>query len=682
MNTLAAANSMQTDLNFAHTSQSSSATQSRLHLTSRCLSLANAISIAVVVGGGLVLVGWLLDLDLLKSVLPHAVTMKPNTAVGFALLGISLWLQLNEASQSSKADPIRKHASQACAVAAILLGLLVLGEYLFKVDIGIDEILFRETLLATQAPHPGRMAPATALKFVFFGLALLLLNIESRRGYRPSEFLALTGVTISLLAIVGYAYGVQELYATFPYSSVALHTAILFTTFGFGVLLARPDRGLIATITSTHLGGLMARRLLPATLIAPFLIGWLRLKGEHAGLYKTEFGLAMLVTSTIIILTTIAWINARLLNRMDDQRHRVDDQLGISEERLRLAVKGAGIGTWHWDLKTSELVWSDRCIALFGLPARRQPSYEIFLACLHPADHARVDEAVKRALADQSDYNVEYRVVWPDGSEHWIASKGRGYCDADGRPIRMEGIVLDISGQKKADADLLASRRELRLLSANIETLREAERTRIARELHDDLGQQLTSLKLELTTLSAMLPQDNGPPSEKIREMRAMMGSAITSVRRIAADLRPIMLDELGLIPAIEWLSHEFSRRHGVNVALLVDDEELAYNDEAGTALFRMIQEALTNVAKHAKATEVRITINQDEGNCVVIVQDNGIGMPLGAQRKPGCFGLLGMHERVRLLTGALFVDSSPGNGASIKIVLPLRAAQTRMEHT
>jgi two-component system, NarL family, sensor histidine kinase UhpB len=682
MISLAAANSMQTDLNFAHPGQSPSATQSRLHLGSRCLSIVSVISIAMVVSGGLVLIGWYLDLELLKSVLPNTATMKPNTAVGVALLGVSLWLQRDEANRSCKADPIRKHAARACAVAAVLLGLLTLGEYLFKADLGIDEVLFRETLLATQAPHPGRMAPVTALAFVLFGLALLLLNVKSRRGYRPSELLALPAVTVSVLAIVGYAYGVQALYATFPNSSIALHTAQLFTAFGFGVFLARPDRGLAATITSTRLGGLMARRLLPTTLITPFFIGWLRLKGEHAGLYKTQFGLAMLVTSTIIILATIVWINARLLNRIDDQRHRVDDQLGISEERLRLAVTGAGIGTWHWDLIKDKLVWSDRCLAVFGLPAGMPASYEMFIACLHPADHAHVDEAVKRTLADQSEYNVEYRAVWSDGSEHWIASKGRGYYDADGHPIRMEGIVLDISGQKKADDDLLASRRELRLLSANIETLREAERTRIARELHDDLGQQLTSLKLELTTLSAMLPQDNGPPCEKIREMRAMMGSAITSVRRIAADLRPIMLDELGLIPAIEWLSHEFSRRHGVNVELLADDEELECNDEVGTALFRMIQEALTNVAKHAKATEVRITIKQDEGNCVVMVQDNGIGMPSDAQRKPACFGLLGMHERVQLLTGALFVDSSPGNGASIRIALPLRAAQTKMEHT
>src|SRR5439155_3679803 len=184
------------------------------------------------------------------------------------------------------------------------------------------------------------------------------------------------------------------------------------------------------------------------------------------------------VMSNIVIFTIVIWLSARSLNRTDVERRQTEEvirqtaaelqhthaQLRLSEERLRLAVTGAGLGTWHWDLSTDTLVWSDSCLALFGLPPGTSMSYAMFLAALHSADRARVDETVRRVLADRSEYDIECRTVWPDGSTHWIAAKGRGYYDAAGQPLRMEGVAMDITARIQAALALHESEERFRLV--------------------------------------------------------------------------------------------------------------------------------------------------------------------------------------------------------------------------
>jgi hypothetical protein len=206
--------------------------------------------------GTLVLVGWAFDIALFKSVLPGLATMKPNTAICFILLGIALWLSQKQATQSQSVDLKRRGVAQACAFFAALIGSVTLSEYLLGVNVGIDKLLFRRALLATKVPFPGGMAHVTALEIVILAIALLLLlNAESRRGQRLSQNFALIGTFIGLTALVGYAYGAEALYRVSAFASITLHTALLFTLLGFAILCARPDHGLISTVTSTNLGG-------------------------------------------------------------------------------------------------------------------------------------------------------------------------------------------------------------------------------------------------------------------------------------------------------------------------------------------------------------------------------------------------------------------------------------------
>ncbi len=215
------------------------------------------------------------------------------------------------------------------------------------------------------------------------------------------------------------------------------------------------------------------------------------------------------------------------------------------------------------------------------------------------------------------------------------------------------------------------SRQDLRRLSGNMVDAREEERRRIARELHDELGQRLSALKLDLTDLEQEL---HGRSSQmRLASMLEMLDETVASVRRIASDLRPLMLDDLGLTAAIGWLASESARRMGIKIEVHLDEGQPLLNPRASTALYRMVQEALTNVARHAQATSVLIELHAQDGEMTLTVQDNGIGFPPIAARKEDSCGLLGMRERALLLGGQVRVENPLGGGGRITVRLPLQ---------
>jgi hypothetical protein len=220
--------------------------------------------------------------------------MKPNAALAFVLAGTSLAILTYAPTGSLVA------AGRACAAAVALVGLLTLSQYLSGRDFGIDQLLFRDATGAVGTSHPGRMAPTTTLDFVMLGLALLLLDQQTASGRRPAEYLALAAALVALLAVVGYLYGVEAFYALTVYTQMAVHTAAAFVVLSAGVLCARPDRGWMEVLTSDSAGGLLMRRLLPAGLLVPQGLGGLRLAGQRAGLYLTEYGVSSLVVASVV----------------------------------------------------------------------------------------------------------------------------------------------------------------------------------------------------------------------------------------------------------------------------------------------------------------------------------------------------------------------------------------------
>ena len=216
-----------------------------------------------------------------------------------------------------------------------------------------------------------------------------------------------------------------------------------------------------------------------------------------------------------------------------------------------------------------------------------------------------------------------------------------------------------------------------RSLARHQVSVREEERSRIARDVHDELGQKLTALQLEVAMLSARYHDDPPELREELRSLLALIDSTMDSVRVITADLRPPVLD-LGLVPAIEWQVQEFGQRTGIACELALEDDDIELEAERATALFRMLQEALTNVARHARATQVEITLTRDQDRLQLAVADNGVGMPAQQPRGKKTFGLLGLRERALMAGGEVGIDSRPGR-TTVRITLPV--AGTAMEN-
>ena len=222
-------------------------------------------------------------------------------------------------------------------------------------------------------------------------------------------------------------------------------------------------------------------------------------------------------------------------------------------------------------------------------------------------------------------------------------------------------ILRDISERVRAE-------QELQAFATEAHRIREGEKTRVARELHDELAQSLTALKMDTQWLRQRFGETAPPEvSHRLGEMAAMLDRTVASTRRIAADLRPLMLDDLGLLPAIEWLSQQFTQRHRIEVALALD-ESVEPDALQATALFRITQEALANVGKHAAATQVRVSLSRDGDDVVLHIGDDGCGFDTRAPRKPQSLGLMGLRERVQLMGGTLAVDAAPGQGTRITV--------------
>jgi diguanylate cyclase (GGDEF)-like protein len=284
--------------------------------------------------GGAVVVGWFLDIKILKSVLPGLATMKMNTALGLVACGVSLGL-LRTAVPGSWLS----YFARALAVMVALLGVLTLAEDIFHISFGIDQLIVRDDFLAVDTPTPGRMSPATAFNFFILGIALLALQARRPRLAACTHWLVAPPLFIATLAIVGYAYGVSGLYQVWLFTSMALHTAVAFFVLALAVLAADSRHGFARIAVSDTVGGLVSRWLLPIIPLMLFALGWVRLKGEEVGLYEFHFGLALMVLLSIAVcVIAVAW-TAIVLHRIDLTRLSAEAELRSLNVDLERRVK-------------------------------------------------------------------------------------------------------------------------------------------------------------------------------------------------------------------------------------------------------------------------------------------------------------------------------------------------------
>jgi PAS domain S-box-containing protein len=268
--------------------------------------------------------------------------------------------------------------------------------------------------------------------------------------------------------------------------------------------------------------------------------------------------------------------------------------------------------------------------------------------------------------------------VRPDGTAVPCIVSATPFHRPDGTIVGIVEDFKDISERKKAERDLRESGERLRELTAHLQSIREEERSRIAREIHDELGQVLTALSLDVRWLHKRMPEERGDLLEKTRVMGDLITTTVGSVSRICSELRPAILDDVGLSAAIEWQAGEFASRTGIVCNIKTEPPHIKLSEELSVAIFRIFQETLTNIVRHAQATEVDVLLRLTPHAFSMRVSDDGVGMEIAEAHKMNSFGLLGVMERVRGFGGEMAVYKGDLGGACLDIIIPSPELLTR----
>ncbi|HCY62809.1 MAG TPA: histidine kinase [Oxalobacteraceae bacterium] len=321
---------------------------------------------------------------------------------------------------------------------------------------------------------------------------------------------------------------------------------------------------------------------------------------------------------------------------------------------------------------------SEGCHALLGITVQQLHNEpERFATLLLPEDRASFRASMMTSATGGKAWNWEGRIrvaQWNDIKWINLRCTPRLAAAEQNVGVRMQwdGIMSNITQSKLEEAEIKRSRAQLAELSAHVEKVKEQERSRIAREIHDDLGGNLTAIKMALALLARHLPADAALElTDKARYVDSLVDRTLEAIHRIAGDLRPGVLD-FGIGAAIEWQAREFEKQTGIPCALDVDAQEIALPTDQATVLFRIFQEALTNICKHAGAGRVEVRLVCREDNLFLEVADNGKGIAAADQRKPQSFGIRGMTERVLALGGELCLENAAAGGCVVSIRIPL----------
>lgn len=378
----------------------------------------------------------------------------------------------------------------------------------------------------------------------------------------------------------------------------------------------------------------------------------------------------------------IAWLVVRQKQSAGQiaEAQRARDE---SEERLRLAVEGGDLGSWDVDVRAGYTVWSRRHAIMLGCePDNGAVSLQTWKDRVHPNDLQRVMAAVEWAKRERRLFAVEHRVVLPDkGKERWLSLYGRFFYDETGEPVRCSGVSLDITERKQAEEALRQKQRELQTsqaqlqdLTAKLFTAQDDERQRIARDLHDDFSQRLAALTIDLHRLSSRPPELDSERSHRLTQLSNRAEQIATDLQRLAHQLHSSLLEHAGLEAAVREHAEEFEARTGLKTKVVVRNLPAALSLDCATCLYRVLQESLQNVRKHADATHVLVRLLGTTRGAGLCVQDDGRGFDVTPEVSGGQqgLGLISLHERTGTVHGTFRVKSKRGEGTEVHAWVPL----------
>jgi two-component system, cell cycle sensor histidine kinase and response regulator CckA len=646
----------------------------------RAILFVPVCSAVLIVTGASVFLGWVLGVDWLKSLGVGTSTMKANTALLFVLAGLGLGLS----GTRGKSRAVGGLASVVLAVATATL-----AEYALDRDLGLDQLLVGDAAPVPMTAAPGRMGLNTATAFVVTGLALILAVSRRARARRLSQWLAVASAALGAVSLIGYAYSVSSADGLTSYTQMAVHTAVLLVLLGLGAVFVNPAESIAGVVTSPGPGGQMTRSVLPFVLLGPFAMGWVRLEGQQLGLFGTEFGVAILVIASTTSLAAVVMLYASKIDRADAVARQAEREARATDERWRVAVSAARIGTWENELAIDRITCSDTFIDMIGLPpGSAAPTRDEFMQLVHPDDRPALAEAQARLL-QVNDETLEFRVVWRDGSIHWIYMRAQMSRSAAGFPERVFGAAIDVTDRKELEG-----------------SLRQAQKLEAIGQLAGGVAHDFNNVLTAVIGYSDLLQagtQPGTPLHEGLVEIRKAGDRASQITRQLLAFsrkqiLQPRVLDVNALITDLEKMLRRVVYEHIRIVTRLAPDVGRIKADPT------QIEQVLVNLSVNARdAMPKGGTLTIETANAVLdghypqrhepvapgayvllSVNDTGVGMDRATQerlfepffttkgigRGTG-LGLATAYGVVSQSGGHIWVYSEPGRGTTFKIYLP-----------
>lgn len=389
-----------------------------------------------------------------------------------------------------------------------------------------------------------------------------------------------------------------------------------------------------------------------------------------------------LIDATILVLAlspTFYFFHYFPLKQHIRQRNAAIDQLRISEERLQLALQAVNDGLWDWDIKSGNILFSPRCAEMLGFESVETGiDFSRLLGLVHRDDRPHFDGLLNEHLAGRSEVlRIELRLksLKAPGEWIWVLVRGK-VVEMDERrsPLRAVGTNTDITLRKQAEASLHKSREEVRCLSQQLINNSEIEKKRLAQELHDDFGQMITAFSMGVEMIQT-LHCEQQPELERHCHRLLEIGKRMQgSLREICDHLRPAILDDLGLVRTLDWMIDRFRDQHRrINIHIRLPEHERRLPPDLELICYRVCQEALHNISKHARSTQVEVVLDIRNESVRLTINDNGCGFNPQHRRSSDHWGigLLGMHERAAAVGGCVQVESSIGKGTLVALALP-----------
>jgi len=434
------------------------------------------VGYAIILMGFIVMMGWVLDISVLKSVIPGFPSMKLNNAICFSLLGISFLLIQHKKKYTGLV--------QGLVSIVFLIAMATISQDIFDYNLGIDELFVRDEIARiTELAMPGRMATTSSFCFILVSTAFLFLSSSNKSLRNFSQQLLQVCVGISTVAILGYLYNIPALYKLSFLSSMALHTSLGFFILSVTALFVNPSLGIISLFMGQKIGTVMARKLFPIMMVMIFLLGFFGEMAYQKSLVSVDFGIALLVISFVLVGLFLISKTARNLNEVDRKRTEAEsrvmdlnksletqvatrtkelkesvEQLGLLSDRFKIAAGGAKVGIWDFDVTNNVLVWDDTMYQLYGIKKENFLGvFEAWQAAIHPDDKEQANNAVQEALETGEELLLEFRVIRDDGVIRHITGRAVVKKDVSGKSVRMTGANWDVTELKEAERALVES---------------------------------------------------------------------------------------------------------------------------------------------------------------------------------------------------------------------------------